>query len=95
MDTYTVAGSVARFPGPKGWFYLTLPEELEAVFRPVVRARWPALVGVRCTVGGTSWDGAIMPIQAGPLFIALPAPVRRKEHLDVGSAVTLAFALRA
>ncbi len=94
MNPHTVSGVVKRFPGPKGWYYLEFPESLDRTLRPVVQQRWPALVGVRCTVGGTTWNGSVMPIKAGPLFIALPAGVRAKETIDVGSAVTITFALR-
>ena len=95
MDSHSVTGVVQRFPGPSGWFYVELPGELEVWLRPLVRGRWPALVGVRCAVGGTAWDGSVMPIKGGPLFIALPARVRRREALDVGMSVTVGFTLRA
>lgn len=93
MDPYRVTGVIQRFPGANGWFYLELPAELGLLFRPLVGQRWPALIKVRCTVGQTSWDGSILPIKGGPLFIALPAPVRKKEALAEGSAITLTFGL--
>jgi hypothetical protein len=94
MESYSVSATVQRFPGPTGWYYVELPTALDGVFRPLVRQRWPALVGLRCTVGATTWDGSMMPIKDGPLFIALPAKIRKREQLDVGSAVTVGFTLR-
>ena len=95
MDTYVVSGLVQRFPGPKGWTYLELDAALEKVFRPLVQSRWPALVGVDCAIGETSWRGSVMPIRQGPLFITLPAPVRRALSIEVGQEVTVRVALRA
>jgi len=94
METYTLSGTVQRFPGHQGWFYLEVGPDLEPLFRPIVRARWPALLGVDCAVGSTRWRGSMMPIKAGPLFIALPAKVRRVEALEVGAFVVLRFSLR-
>lgn len=90
-DGYVVSGEVKRFPGPTGWHYLELPLDLDPELRPLVRQRWPALLSVRCTLGRTTWDGSIMPIKAGPLFIAVPARVRTSEGVVVGSAVTISF----
>lgn len=95
MDHFTLSGVVQRFPGPKGWHYLELPEALDAALRPVVRARWPGLVGVDCAVGAAAWRGAILPVKGGFLFITLPAKVRARTGLDVGDAVTLTFTLAA
>ena len=95
MTPHTLSGPLQRFPGPTGWYYLPLPEALDPLFRPLVQARWPALVGVRCTVGATTWDGSIMPIRGGPLFLAFPARVRSRESLEVGTEVTVSFVLRS
>ncbi len=91
---YSLTAPVQRFPGPRGWFYVELPTTVGVELRPLLPRRWPALIPVRCTIGGTSWDGSIQPIHAGPLFIAIPAPVRRKEKIDVDDTVTLAFSPR-
>lgn len=95
MDTFTLTGPVERFPGPKGWYYVALPDDLEAVFRPLVRARWPGLIRVRATVGSTTWSGSMMPIKGGPLFLSLPAKVRKSEAIDVGQVVIIECGLRA
>jgi hypothetical protein len=94
VDELVASGTVQRFPGPKGWYYLEFTEEMDASFRPLLRRRWPSLIGIRATAGSTSWDGSILPIKGGRLFIAIPAPVRKKEGLDEGSAITVRFTLR-
>ena len=89
MARQTVRGSVHRFPGKNGWYYLPLSKRLCAMLEAEVRSTWPALVKVECTIGETTWTASIMPIKDGPLFFALPAKVRKAETLDVGDRIAV------
>ena len=89
MDEFTVRGPVERFPGENGWFYVKLSARQSAQLGPLVRSEWPALLKIRCTLGDTTWKATIMPIKDGPLFVALPAKVRKAEAIVVGQRVTL------
>ena len=93
METHVIHDNLQRFPGKNGWYYLPLGKRLCATLGPEVRSTWPALKKVDCTLGKTTWTGTIMPIKDGPLFIALPAKVRKAESLDVGDRISMRIAL--
>ena len=93
MNSYQVSGSVQRFPGKYGWYYVPLPEDLSSDFREIVRSKWPALLGAELTLGKTTWNSSIMPIKDDPLFIALPEKVRNQEKVSEGSEVQILFRL--
>lgn len=93
MSQQRVRGTVARFEGPGGWTYLPLSKRLSSVLAPLVRSTWPALLKAECTLGKTVWTASIMPIKDGPLFIALPAKVRKAEKIEVGQRITVTLAL--
>lgn len=87
----SVTGTVQQFPGKGGWLYVELPEDLSTDLRPIVAQTWPALLRCTFTTGKTTWQSSIMPIKDGPLFIALPAAVRKKEGIVVGATITVKF----
>lgn len=89
MNTYEISGKVQKFLGDKGWYYIPLSEELSSDLREVVKAEWPALLAADLTVYKTSWRSSIMPIKDGPLFIALPAKIRKIEDISVGDKITI------
>lgn len=93
MNKYQASGKVKRFPGKGGWYYLPINQDLSADFREIVKDKWPALLGVNLTLGSTKWRSSIMPIKDGPLFIALPAKVRKAEDIDEGSNIEVTFEL--
>lgn len=92
---FTIHGTVQRFSGKLGWHYVELDEQVSVDIRPMVKRAWPALVKARFTLGRTEWEGSIMPIKDGPLFVALPARVREKEAISMGDAVSVDVALLA
>lgn len=89
MARREICGDVQRFPGERGWFYLPLSEELCALLNEDVREAWPALLKADCSIGETHWSGTIMPIKNGPLFVSLPAKVRKAEDIYEGKRVRL------
>ncbi len=93
MNTFTVSGKVKRFPGTYGWYYVELSEALSKDLRPILQGLWPALLKASFSIHKTTWDSSIMPIKDGPLFIALPARVRKAEHIDVGQRVSITCTL--
>ena len=93
MNSFSQSGEIQRFPGKGGWYYLALDEALSADFREMVKANWPSLLGAEFTLGETTWRSSIMPIKDGPLFIALPAKVRKAESLEEGQKITVTFTL--
>lgn len=95
MNTFEISGSVKRFPGQYGWYYVELDEGLSKDLRPLLANLWPALLKAEFRINKTIWQSSIMSIKDGPLFIALPAKVRKAEGLDVGNIVTINFELKA
>ena len=93
MSELQQTGIVQRFDGVNGWYYVALDEELSKALRPLVSGLWPALLPAEFTVGSTTWKSSIMPIKNGPLFIALPAKVRKKESIKTDSEVCISFRL--
>ena len=55
----------------------------------------PALLSASFWIGSTAWDSSIMPIKDGPLFIALPAHVRKSEGIELGQDIGVEFELKA
>jgi hypothetical protein len=94
MHRFEVSGSVQRFPGQYGWYYVELDEELSKVLRPLLANVWPALLKAEFRIAKTIWQSSIMPIKDGPLFIALPAKIRKVESLDVGDSISINFELK-
>lgn len=89
MNNLTVSGTILRFPGPNGWYYVPLHEDQSKELRVLVKSLWPALLPATLSVGTSMWKSSIMPIKDGPLFIALPAKVRKAEGLAEGQKVTV------
>lgn len=91
MNKYVIHGKVKRFPGQYGWHYVQLNKELSGDLRPLINSRWPALLNSSFKINSTVWKSSIMPIKNGPLFIALPAKVRKKEDIVEGQKITVQF----
>ena len=64
MD-FTHIGIVDRYPGPKGWHFVALPEEL---VEPLRHRADRGLIAVTATVGATSWQTSLLPKGDGTLF---------------------------
>lgn len=89
FDPFEVTHEVLRFDGPDGWFYVPFDEATSAELRPLVTATWPALLKVDAQVRGHRWRATVMPIKEGPLFVALPAAVRKRTGVQAGDRVTV------
>lgn len=94
MNNFEVSGKIKRFPGKYGWYYVELDRDLSKDLRPLLANVWPALLKAEFRINKTIWQSSIMPIKDGPLFIALPAKIRKIENLDVSNKVTINFELK-
>ena len=94
MHKFEVSGKIKRFPGNYGWYYVELDENLSKDLRPLLKNLWPGLLKAEFVINKTTWRSSIMPIKDGPLFIALPAKVRKAETIDVSDKVNIAFKLK-
>lgn len=93
MADIFVKNIVKRFPGKYGWYYVELDENLSQDLRPMIKDLWPALLKATFSIGEVTWNSSIMPIKDGPLFIALPAKIRKAEKIDEGHTVNIKFQL--
>ena len=84
---FSVKNTVQRFPGKYGWYYIELQEDISKDLRPILKDLWPGLLRAHFTLKKTAWTSSIMPIKDGPLFIALPAKVRKTEKIDVNQII--------
>lgn len=86
---FSVKNTVKRFPTKHGWYYIEIDEQISKDLRPVLKGVWPALLRSRFTIRETVWSSSIMPIKNGPLFIALPAKVRKEQNITIGDEVVV------
>lgn len=93
MSTLFVTDTVKRFPGKYGWYYVELDKAMSEHLRPALKDVWPGLLKATFTLNKTTWSSSIMPIKDGPLFIALPAKVRKAEKIDEGQNVKVGVEL--
>lgn len=89
MNKIVVSGIVKKFPTESGWHYVALSEEQSLDLREIVKSSWPALIKADLKCGQTIWNSSIMPIKDGPLFIALPAKVRKAESIIEGQEISV------
>ncbi len=94
MTTFKVTNRVKRFPGKLGWHYIELDESLSEDLRPMLKEIWPALLKSEFRINNTVWLSSVMPIQDGPLFIALPAKIRKSEKIIEDQEVNVSFQLQ-
>jgi predicted DNA-binding protein (MmcQ/YjbR family) len=90
MDNAFTA-KVSLFERDKGWHYVSVPTDLS---KPLVHLADRGLIAVTARIGSSSWQTSLLPMGDGTHFIPLPAKVRRKEGLAVGSVVEVSFEIR-
>lgn len=88
VDT-RVVGVVQRFAGKSGWHYLPLSRALCKRLQARVQELWPQLLKAQCTLQGRTWTATVMPQAEGPLFVAIPAKVRKATGVGEGDRVSL------
>jgi len=84
--------NVKLFERDKGWYYVPVPTELS---KPLEYLADRGLIAVTAKLGNSSWQTSLLPMGDGTHFIALPAKVRSKEKLSLGSEVTVSFETRS
>lgn len=88
---HTFVANVKLFERKKGWHYVCVPTELS---KPLSCLADRGLIAVVAKVGGSSWPTSLLPMGDGTHFIALPAKVRAKEKLSLGTKTELSFETR-
>ena len=96
--TYTVTAEVWRYPGPASWHFVTLPPAVadDVRARTAGRAKPFGSVGVRVTIGSTTWATSLFAdTKSASYLVPVKAPVRRREGIADGDTVTLTIELSA
>jgi hypothetical protein len=86
--TNSFIGEVKLFEKEKGWYYVSVPSELS---RPLEHLADRGVIAITASVGGSSWPTSLLPMGDGTHFIALPAKVRTKEKISIGSKISVSF----
>ena len=83
---------VKIFNKDKGWHYVSVPSELSLTHENLADR---GLIAITAKVGASSWATSLLPMGDGTHFIALPAKVRQKEKLALGSMIEISFMIRS
>ena len=86
--SFKFVAKVELFEREKGWYYVSVPSKLS---KPLEHLADRGLIAVTARVGNSSWATSLLPVGDGTHFIALPAKVRSKEKLSLGTAVEVSF----
>jgi len=84
-------GTVQRFPGAGGWYYVAVPKKYTKGLQKRRRA-W-GMYPITATIRDTVWKTKLMMKKGGDFFVALKAVVRKKEKITKGDSVTVSFTL--
>ena len=87
----TFTAKVEIFQREKGWNYVSVPIDLS---KPFEHRENRGLIAVSATIGSSTWPTSLLPMGDGTHFIALPAKIRSKENLSVGSETRVSFVTR-
>lgn len=93
--TFVVTGTVWRYPGPGGWYFVTVDEAAASFIRncgDVNRVGW-GFVAVTARIGTTAWATKLFPDKERGYLLAIKAAVRKKERIQEGDAVSVAITL--
>jgi len=88
---YIFTAQVELFEREMGWHYVSVPTELS---KPLEYLADRGLIAVTANVGGSCWPTSLLPMGDGTHFIALPANVRKKEKISLGTTVEISFEIR-
>lgn len=81
-----IAGTVKRFKGKGGWYYIPVPKK--SIPENLPKNRNGFIPGV-FTLNEATWKSSLLPMGDGSLFIALKKEVRKSENVDVGDMVKI------
>lgn len=96
MPTFEFTAPVWRTPGPAGWHFLTLPQDVSDEIADLAAgsARGFGAVRVEVQVGGTRWQTSVFPdTKAGAYILPVKQAVRRAEDITAGDDVSVSLRL--
>jgi len=91
MDNTFIA-KIERFETQGGWHFVPVPMELSIPLEYL--AIHFGFIAITAKVGNSSWQTSLLPKGDGTHFIALPAKMRSKEKLSLGTEIEISFETR-
>lgn len=91
-----VRGPICKFPGPGGWYFISLDGEDSKRLKEERRINRSGFgyVPVTVTLGSSAWETTLFPSKNGPYLLAIKASVRAKERVGVGDEVAAKCVVR-
>lgn len=81
-----IAGTVKRFKGKGGWYYIPVPKK--SIPEDLPKNRNGFIPG-EFSLNETTWKSSLLPMGDGGLFVALKKEVRKAQSIDVGDEVKI------
>lgn len=100
MKTFTITGTVWRYPHPtkpqSGWYFVNVEKTLSEKIKKAAAGRAKVgfhFVPIKAKLGKTEWQTTFFPTKEGHYIISIKASVRRAEGVDEGDAVKVSCAI--
>lgn len=93
--SFHVKGPLWRYPGPAGWFFVTLDGGLAQWIRELEdkqKVGW-GFIKARVTLGKSTWETTLFPSKEYGYLVAIKAAIRKKEKVKEGDALELKVSL--
>jgi hypothetical protein len=90
-------GVLWRYPGPAGWYFVTLEAGLAKHIRELENKQkvgW-GYVKAKVTLGKSTWETTLFPSKEYGYLVAIKAAIRKKEKVGEGDTLVLTFDLQA
>lgn len=91
MSFWTIAikGTIWRYPGPGGWYFVSVGAEDSEKLRAEKRINRTGygFVPVTATLGSSVWRTTLFPSKEGPYLLAIKAGVRAEERVGPGDDI--------
>jgi hypothetical protein len=86
-----VRGTVWKYPGKGGWFFVSVSEDDSRSLKRETRIGRTGYgyVPVVATLGSSVWRTTLFPSKDGPYLLAIKADVRARERIGVGDEVAV------
>lgn len=90
-EAFKVDNKIEIFPQKGGWHFIKVPKSMT---KKLIHKADRGVIAINALVGNTRWDTSLLPMGDGTHFIALNAKVRKKEKINLGDKIEIAFNLR-
>lgn len=94
MKSFSFQGKVWKYGGVGGWHFVYVEKKISEKIKAIgVKKVGFGFIKIRATLGKTSWNTTLFPTKEGVYLIAVKAVVRKKESVQEGDNVKIAFTI--